>query len=118
LGRWYTDQESVRDEDLIAEIDERRAEIEQLCRRYRVQRLDLFGSAAGGGFRPDESDLDFLVEFHADARGPGYADRYFGLLESLEELFHRPVDLVVASAISNPFFRQSVEETRVRLYAA
>jgi predicted nucleotidyltransferase len=65
-----------------------------------VQRLELFGSAVEGCELPD-SDLDFLVDF---GNGPtsGYADAYFGLLEALEELFKRPVDLVVASAIRNP----------------
>jgi predicted nucleotidyltransferase len=40
------------------------------------------------------------------------------LLESLEQLFGRPVDLVVESAIKNPYFRQAIEPTRVLLYAA
>lgn len=58
------------------------------------------------------------MEFEAGATGAGYADRYFGLLEGLEQLFGRPVDLVVASAIRNPYFRESVERTKALLYAA
>lgn len=81
-----------------------------------MRRLEVFGSAAVGKFRSEESDLDFLVEFEPSA-GPGYADRYFGLLESLEQLFGRPVDLVVASAINSPYFRESLERTKVVLYA-
>ena len=102
---------------MIADIEQRRAELEVLCRRFRVRRLDVFGSAAAGEFRSAESDLDFLVEFEPSA-GSGYADRYFGLLESLEALFGRPVDLVVASAINNPYFRESVARSKVVLYAA
>ena len=60
---------------------------------------------------------DFLVEFQPLPAG-AYADAYFGLLEALETLFEGPVDLVVDSAIQNPFFRQRVEETRTQLYAA
>ncbi len=102
---------------MIPEIVERRTDLEALCRRFEVRRLEVFGSAATGPFRPEDSDLDFLVEFEA-AGGAGYADRYFGLLESLEQLFGRPVDLVVGSAITNPFFRESVERSKVLLYAA
>lgn len=102
---------------MIRQIERYRAELEALCRRFGVRRLELFGSAAAGGFRPDTSDLDFLVEFEQSG-APGYADRYFGLLESLESLFGRPVDLVVASAISNPYFKEMVEKTRELLYAA
>lgn len=102
---------------MIAAIKRHRAELKALCRRFQVRRLELFGSAATEHFRPDSSDLDFLVEFEP---GParGSADRYFGLLESLQELFGRPVDLVVASAIDNPYFRQAVERTKMLLYAA
>lgn len=100
-----------------AEIASQRAAIERLCRRHGVRRLELFGSAATGLDRPGTSDLDFLVEFE-DAPPGGYAEAYFGLLESLEALFGRSVDLVVASAIKNPYFRESIERTKVVVYAA
>jgi len=98
-------------------LAQHRTELEALCRRYGVRRLEVFGSAAAGQERPGESDLDFLVEFGPLPPG-GYADAYFGLLESMEALYGTPVDLVVASAIRNPFFLQSVERTRTLLYAA
>ena len=98
-------------------VVERKVELEQLCRRYHVHQLELFGSAAAGRDTPGVSDLDFLVEFGPLAQG-SYADNYFGLLESLERLFGRPVDLVVAAAIRNPYFRKSVEQTKALLYAA
>lgn len=98
-------------------ITQRRAEIETLCRRYRVRRLELFGSAAAGQDRPGQSDLDFLVDFEPLAPGT-YADTYFGLRESLEELSGSTVDLVVASAIKNPYFRESIDRTKMLLYAA
>ena len=94
-----------------------RTEIEALCRRYGVRRLELFGSAAAGQDRPGESDLDFLVEFSPLPPG-GYADAYFDLLQSLEGLFSRKVDLVVASAIRNPYFLQAIERSKTLLYAA
>lgn len=91
--------------------------IGQLCRRYCVRRLELFGSAATGDYRTGTSDLDFLVEFEPVLR-ESYPDTYFGLLEDLEEFFDRPVDLVVSKAVKNPYFRRSVEETKVLIYAA
>ena len=102
---------------MTALLAQRQEELKALCRRYRVRRLELFGSTATGQDRPDKSDLDFLVEF--DPLPPGsYADAYFGLLEALEALSGRDVDLVVASAIRNPYFLQSVERTKTLLYAA
>jgi uncharacterized protein len=96
---------------------EHQVALEQLCRRYHVRRLELFGSAAVGLDRPGESDYDFLVEFEPLAPG-SYSDTCFGLQESLEDLLNRPVDLVVASAIRNPYFRESVDRTKSLVYAA
>jgi uncharacterized protein len=103
--------------EMNAVMAEHRTELEALCRRYGVRRLELFGSAATGREKPGRSDLDFLVEFRPAPPG-GFADAFFGLQESLEALYGKPVDLVVASAIRNPFFRQAVEQTRTLLYAA
>lgn len=98
-------------------IEEKREELERVCRRHGVQRIELFGSAAASSFDPKKSDLDFLVTFQ-ELGFDQYADAYFGLLEDLQRLFQRPVDLVVASAIQNPYFRQAVESTRTLIYAA
>ncbi len=99
------------------EIGLKREQIAELCRRHRVRRLALFGSAVGEEFDPERSDLDFLVEFEPLPPGT-YADTYFGLLEALQQLFGRSVDLVDDSAIKNPYFRESVERSQALLYAA
>lgn len=92
-------------------------EIADICRRYRVHRLELFGSAVGEHFDADRSDVDFLVEFEPLAEGE-HADAYFGLLESLGSLLSRPIDLVMVGAIRNRYFREAIEPTRTLLYAA
>ncbi len=102
---------------MIREIEERREAIEGLCRRFRVHRLELFGSASTGRFNPKSSDLDFLVEFE-ELRANEYANAYFGLLEELERLFHRAVDLVVAQSVKNPYLIESIRRSRTLLYAA
>ena len=88
-----------------------------LCRQYGVQRLDLFGSVSTGNDKSGQSDLDFLVEF-ALPTSATYADNFFGFKEALERLFGQPVDLVVASAIKNPYFLESVERAKRPVYAA
>ena len=102
---------------MIRPIEENRQALSELCRRHGIARLELFGSAARGEFDVDSSDLDFLVEFLPLEPGQ-YADAYFGLLESLQGLFGRPIDLVVSDAIKNPYFRESVNRTRTVVYAA
>lgn len=96
-------------------FDPLQPELAALCRRYGVRRLDLFGSATSGAFDPARSDVDFLVDFGTDPTG--LFERYFGLKESLEALYGRPVDLVTESALENPFFRARVEAERRPVYA-
>jgi predicted nucleotidyltransferase len=98
-------------------VQENREAVERLCRQFRVRRLELFGSAVGETFEPGTSDLDFLVDFE-DLKPEEYADTYFGLLEGLQDLFKRNVDLVMISAVKNPYFLESIERSRTLLYAA
>ncbi|MFZ0304690.1 MAG: nucleotidyltransferase domain-containing protein [Terracidiphilus sp.] len=88
-----------------------------LCRQFHVQRLELFGSALSGTFDSSHSDFDFLADFAPLAPGE-YATAFFGFKDALEQLFGRPVDLVVPSAIRNPYFRRSIEQSKALLYAA
>ena len=100
---------------MVALVQEKIAALTALCRRFKVKRLYLFGSAAGGAFQPDSSDLDFLVAL--DESSPAeYTENYFGLAHGLERLFGRPVDLVTERAVRNPYFRQVVEATRQLVY--
>jgi len=93
-----------------------RAEIEKLCCRYHVLRLELFGPAASGEFDPDTSDIDFLVTFE-ELEPAAYADAYLGFYESLTALFNRRIELVSATAITNPYFLESIQLNRQTLYA-
>ena len=92
------------------------AALRDLCRSFGVARLEVFGSAAGGAYQPGKSDLDFLVTFHP-CTPADHADRYFGLLAALENLYSSRVDLVEDKAISNPYFRRGVDSSRELLYA-
>jgi hypothetical protein len=105
-------------DEMVSVIAQHEEALERLCQRYKVLRLEVFGSAATEDrFRSEDSDLDFLVEFLPLEPGT-HADTYFGLLAALEDLFQRPVDLVMTRAIGNPYFLESVNRTRMVVYAA
>jgi predicted nucleotidyltransferase len=84
--------------------------IGELCRRYGVRKLEVFGSAATGEWVPQKSDIDFIVEF-ADV-SPGLAVRFIGLAESLESLLGCRVDLIEDGPFENPYFRYGVRKSR------
>jgi len=101
---------------MMQTIETKREALDGLCLQYHVGSLEIFGSAATGSLRED-SDLDFLVEF-LTVDSMSLADQYFGLLEALERLFGRKVDLLTRRSLRNPYFVDSVEKTRQLLYAA
>jgi hypothetical protein len=102
---------------MIDLIQDRQFEIVALCRRFDVKSLELFGSAAVGIWSPNESDLDFLVDFQPMTPG-SHAKAYFGLWFGFQDLFGRDVDLVESKAVRNLFFVADIEKNKIVLYAA
>lgn len=91
-----------------------KAAIADLCRRFHVRELSVFGSAARGEMHPD-SDIDFLVDFDPEARAGLLA--LAGLMNALSELLGRKVDLVPKGGLK-PLIRDAVlAESRI-VYAA
>jgi hypothetical protein len=98
-------------------IEQNRNKLAELCRKYYVSRLDVFGSAAAGDFDEQTSDIDFLVEFDKSVKQNRF-DNFFALHEELQKLFERSVDLVEPGGLKNPYFIDSVNQTRKKIYAA
>lgn len=93
----------------LADVKE---QIENLCRRLSLRRLDLIGSAARDDFS-ERSDIDVVVDFGSD---DDLFERYFTLKGKLEEIFGRKVDLIEERAIRNPYFRTAIDKHRVSIY--
>jgi uncharacterized protein len=102
---------------MVESITNQIADISALCQRFGVARLDVFGSAVHEGFDPATSDVDLVVDFLPEARTAAF-DNYFGLLESLQTLLNRRIDLITEASIRNPYLRQTIDESRQRLYGA
>ena len=92
--------------------------IYELCRKYKVKTLSVFGSILTDRFN-DESDVDLLVDFESfdpDSLEFDYVKNYIDLAESLENLFGRKVDLVVESGLRNKYFVANVNRTKQLIY--
>ncbi len=90
--------------------------IKKICQKRHVLRLYSFGSVNTDAFT-QESDIDLLVEFEPmDIEY--YADNYFDLVEELESLFRRKIDLVTVKSVKNPYFKKEIEKSRQLVFAA
>ena len=99
-------------------IGDHHEKLVNLCQRYDVVRLEVFGSAARGlDFDPATSDADFIVEFDPDTdHSP--LEQFFGLLDAMTEVLGRPVDLIENQEFRNPYLAASINESRELLYAS
>jgi predicted nucleotidyltransferase len=88
--------------------------ISGLCEKHKVRTLYAFGSILTDRFN-DKSDVDLLVDFHP-LDVSRYADNYYDLKFSLEDLFKRHVDLLEDKAIKNPFFKDALYQQRRLVY--
>ena len=95
-------------------IDYNKDKLIELCNKHMVKELYLFGSILTEKFN-DLSDVDLLIQFH-QIELLDYFDNYMELKEELEQLFHRPIDLVENQAIRNPIFRKVIEREKQLIY--
>ena len=98
-----------------ASLFNKQTEVAALCRRFGVSRLEVFGSAAVGGFDPATSDYDFIARF-AVQPCTSMARRFLDFSDALEALLGRRVDLMTDRPIENPYLRSAVDATRTTVY--
>lgn len=91
-------------------------QINELCVLHKVKTLYAFGSVLNHSFNAN-SDIDLIVSFDAINLSE-YADNYFDLKFSLENIFHRPVDLLEEQAIKNPYFITVVNQSKELVYGS
>ena len=97
-------------------LDKYKSQIKTLCKENKVKDLFVFGSVLTVDF-DENSDIDFIVDI--DSSDPiDYADHYFALKFSLEDLLRRPIDLLESKAIKNPFLLQQIEQTKAVIYGS
>ena len=97
-------------------VDLKKEQLQQICKKYNVKELYLFGSATTDDFS-EESDLDFIVKF--DRQGfEGAFDQFIDFKQELEHIYGRPVDLYHLKKFRNTIFQKEVERSKELLYAA
>jgi predicted nucleotidyltransferase len=99
-------------------IEQYKTEMANLCTKYKVKELYAFGSVLDEGKFNEQSDVDLMVKFNDDVEILDYANLFFGLIEELECLFNRRVDLYTINPIENRFLRENIEATKKIVYAA
>jgi predicted nucleotidyltransferase len=89
-------------------------EIKVLLEKYGVESAYLFGSAAKET-QNEKSDVDFLIRFKKELDYKTYGNNYFELLYSLQALLNKDVDLIAEETLSNPYFIESINQSKIQL---
>lgn len=98
-------------------VKNRLNDLQTICAALKVKKLYVFGSATSDKFMKD-SDIDFLISFFDDLSIEEYTENYFLLHYRLRELFNREIDIVTERTLSNPYFIESIDETKELIYEA
>jgi|SRR5690554_2753551 len=100
---------------MIELVQNKLDEIIAACKQHHVEAISLFGSAAKNAMHED-SDIDLLVEFSDDIDVLEYANNYFSLLDQLQEILQRKVDLVSSKSLKNPILKEEVYNSKMDLH--
>jgi len=98
----------------MTSLQKHTTEISKLCDSHQVKSLYAFGSILTDKFN-EHSDVDFIVEFNSVDINQ-YADNYYDLKFSLQDVLKRNVDLLEQKAIKNPFFLEVLNNQRQLVY--
>jgi predicted nucleotidyltransferase len=101
---------------MIRKLEENQQALAKACEHFGVLRLYVFGSSLRDDFRPEDSDIDLLVEFQPD-ESYALVDAYYGLLDELRGLLGN-VDLVMVGAVKNPYIARAIDRDKRLVYAA
>ena len=97
-------------------LNKHKTDIINLCVKHKVKELYAFGSVLTEEFNK-KSDVDFVVEFNR--LDPAlYADNYYELKFSLQDILRHPVDLLEQQALKNPYFKQNIQTKRQLIYGS
>jgi len=88
--------------------------IQHILQKHNVKRAFVFGSACTDSFN-ENSDVDMIITFN-NRYFDNYVNNYLSLESELSKLLHRNVDLVSEETIQNPYFIQSINQTKTPIY--
>ena len=90
-------------------------ELKKIFREHKVKKAYAFGSVCTNQFN-ENSDIDFLIGFEENMDPLEEGENHLRLYDLVENLFSRPVDLIVEKSVKNPYFIKVMNKTRVPIY--
>ncbi len=99
---------------MTIQVEQHIESIKVLCKKHKVSKLYLFGSARGKLFNKN-SDIDFLVAF-SNISLSEYFNNYISLKNKLTKLFNREIDLVEEQTLRNPILINSINKNKELIY--
>lgn len=96
-------------------LQDRLPEIQTILQRHHINSAYAFGSVCTNNFN-EKSDIDLLVNFDENLEPLERGELFWTVLEALEKALNRKVDLLTMKSLSNPYFIEELNETKVHLY--
>ena len=95
-------------------LDNYKTQIFNFCEQNNVKTLSVFGSVLTSKFN-EQSDIDMVVEL-VDNDPIKYAENYFNLKFSLQDLLNYPIDLLEAKTLENSYLKEKIATSKIVFY--
>ncbi len=102
---------------IAVEVEKKLPKVMALCQKHKVKTLYIFGSAVTSHFNK-KSDVDLLITFKNTVSMKNYAANFFSFQGALEKVFSRKIDLTEEPALSNRYFIEAINDSKVKVYEA
>lgn len=100
----------------MATIETLKKDIPEMCEKYQIAYVDVFGSTARSEQEAD-SDIDLIIEF-SEPRRKNISHRFFGFLHELEDKYNQKVDILTEQSLRNPYLKEAINKDRIRIYGS
>jgi predicted nucleotidyltransferase len=88
--------------------------IKSIFVKYNAKSAYIFGSMTKNNYH-EKSDVDFLFSFHDNLDYETYSLNYFSLLNELENLLQKPIELVAEKTLKNKYLIESINESKFQI---
>ncbi len=92
-------------------------QILKLFKDHKIQSAYAFGSVTSDKFN-EESDIDILINFVEGIEPLEKGEIWWNLHDILRDIFNREIDLLIESALKNPYLIEDINEKKQLIYAA
>ncbi len=96
-------------------IETKKEEYVKLFEDNSVSNAYIFGSVITNNFN-ENSDLDFVINFKKIKDPVVLGEKWWNIYYGLKDIFSRNIDIISENNLTNPYFIEEINQTKIKIY--